>query len=86
MGGSDTIFAWDPSRFHGTSLQEYLPSSNMVSESYQLGLVCITPNCIPGLWEKYAKEQATLEELRKGVLGDEVDDDQRVLLYFITQN
>ena len=75
MGGSDTIFAWDPSHFHGTSIQEYLPSSNIVSKSYQLGLVRITPNCIAGLWEKYAKEQVTLEELREGVLGDEVHDD-----------
>jgi hypothetical protein len=75
MGGSDTLLAWDPSHFHGTSLQEYSPSSNMVSESYQLGLACVTPNRIPGLWEKYAKEQMTLEELREGVLGDEDDED-----------
>jgi hypothetical protein len=75
MGGSDTLLAWDPSHFHGTSLQEYSPSSNMVSEFYQLGLACITPNRIPRLWEKYAKKQATLEELREGVLGDEDDED-----------
>ena len=75
MGGSDTLFAWDPSHFHGMSLQEYSPSSNMFSESYQLGLVCITPNRIPGLWEKYAKEKVTSEELQEGVLGDEIDVD-----------
>jgi hypothetical protein len=67
--------AWDPSHFHGTSLQEYSPSSNMVSEIYQLGMVCITPNRIPGLWEKYALEQVTLEEVREGVLGESDDDE-----------
>jgi hypothetical protein len=67
--------AWDPSHFHGTSLQEYSPSSNMVSEIYQLGMVCITPNRIPELWEKYALEQVTLEEVREGVLGESDDDE-----------
>lgn len=62
--------AWDPSHFHGTSLQEYSPSTNMVSQYYQLGMVCITPNRLPALWEEYAMEQATLEELREGVLGE----------------
>ena len=70
-GGSDSFSAWDPSHFHGTSLQEYSPFSGMISKSYQLGLVCITPNRIPGLWEKYARKKATFEELREGVLGDE---------------
>jgi hypothetical protein len=70
--------AWDPSHFHGTSLQEYSPSTNMVSQYYQLGMVCITPNRFPKLWEKYVKQQATLEELREGLLGegDEDSDDE----------
>jgi hypothetical protein len=80
MGGSDSILAWDPSHFHGTSLQEYFPSSNMVSEFYQDGLVCITPNRIPGLWEKYSIQQATLEQVKEGVLsdgdGDEADNNE----------
>jgi hypothetical protein len=74
MGSTDTLFAWDPSHFHGTSLQDYSPSSNMVSEYYQLGMVCITPNRIPGLWEKYAMEMATLKEVREGVLGESGED------------
>jgi hypothetical protein len=70
--------AWDPSHFHGMSLQEYSPSSNMVSKIYQLGMVCITPNHIPGLWKRYALDQVTLEEVREGVLGesDEDSDDE----------
>ena len=58
MGGSDSLVAWDPSHFHGTSLQEYLPTSNMVSQFYQVGLACVTPNRVPGLWKKYAEKQA----------------------------
>ena len=74
MGGSDSLVTWDPSHFHGTSLQDYSPSSDMVSEFYQVGLACATPNRIPGLWKKYAMQQATLEEIREGVLSDSGDD------------
>jgi hypothetical protein len=75
MGGSDTLVAWDPSHFHGTSLQEYSPSSDMISEFYQVGLACVTPNRIPGLWKKYVEQEATLEQLKEGVLSDLDDDD-----------
>jgi hypothetical protein len=70
MGGNDTLVAWDPSHFHGTSLQDYSPSSNMVSDFYQVGLACVTPNRMPGLWEKFVLEQATLEEVQEGVFSD----------------
>ena len=78
MGGSDTVVAWDPSHFHGTSLQDYPPSFNMVSAFYQVGLACVTPNHIPKVWEQYASKQATLEQVRDGVLldGDGADDDE----------
>ena len=57
------------------TFQDYSPSSNMVSQFYQVGLACVTPNRIPGLWNKYARQQATLEQVREGVLSDgEVDD------------
>jgi len=74
MGGRDTLFAWDPSHFHGTSLQEYAPSSNMLSEFHQMGLVCITPNRIPGLWKRYAKKEVTLAQVKEGVFGESDDD------------
>jgi hypothetical protein len=47
----------------------------MVSEFYQVGLACVTPNRIPGLWKKYAKSQATLEEVKEKVLSDGEDGD-----------
>lgn len=77
-GGNDSLVVWDPSHFHGTSLQDYSPSSNTFSEFYQVGLACVTPNRIPGLWKKYAMQQATLDEVKEGILsdsdGDESDD------------
>jgi hypothetical protein len=78
MGSTDTLFAWIPSHYHGTSLQDYSPSDNMLSQYYQIGLVCITPNRIPGLWEKYAEKEVTLEEVREGVLleSDNDSDDE----------
>ena len=75
MGGNDTLIAWDPSHFCRTSLQEYLPSSNMIADFYQVGLACVTPNHIPGLWEKYVMQQATLEQVKEGVLSDSDDDE-----------
>ena len=76
MGSTDTLFAWDPSHYHGTSLQYYSPSSEMFSENSQLGLVCITPNRIPGLWNKYAVKQVTSEEVRdRVIIGNDVGSD-----------
>lgn len=76
MGGSNSLVAWDPSHFHGTSLQEYPPSSNMVSQFYQVGLACVTPNRVPGLWKRYAEKDASLAEVRDGVLSDSDDESE----------
>ena len=75
MGGSDTLVSWAPSHFHRMSLQDYSPSSNMVSQFYQVSLACVTLNRIPGLWKKYAMQQATLEQVREGVLSDAEDNE-----------
>ena len=74
MGSTDTLLAWNPSHFHGTNLQDYTPSSDMISKIYQLGLVCITLNRIPGLWEKYAMKQVALENVNEGVNGEDDED------------
>jgi len=37
-------------------------------------LVFVTHNRIRGLWEKYAKQQVTLEDLRDNVISDGEDD------------
>jgi hypothetical protein len=46
----------------------------MLTKFYQVGLACVTPNRIPGLWEKYAMQQATLQEVKEGVLSNSESD------------
>jgi hypothetical protein len=76
-GGGDTLIAWDPSHFHGTSLQDYPPTSQKISDFNQIGLAIVTPNRIPGLWEKYAKDQVTLGELKEAIISDNEDDEDK---------
>ena len=52
QGGDDTIVVWDPSHFHGTSLQDYPPTSQTISEFNQIGLAIVSPSHFPQLWEK----------------------------------
>ena len=75
MGDSDTLVTWDPPHFQGTSLQDYSPSSNMVSQINQVGMACVTPNHVPGLQMKYVMQQATLEQVKDSVLSDGDDGD-----------
>jgi hypothetical protein len=63
--GSDSLIAWESSHFHGTSLQKYPPSSDMISGLYQDGLLFVTSDHIPGLRKKYAQQQMTLEKSEK---------------------
>ncbi|KAF8223892.1 hypothetical protein L208DRAFT_1515702 [Tricholoma matsutake] len=73
-GGNDTIVAWDPSHFHGTSLQDYLPKTDAISQYNQVGLAIVTPNWIPGLWKKYAKEQAALDKMLDSIVSDDEEE------------
>jgi hypothetical protein len=75
-GASDTIIAWDPSHFHGTSLQDYPPSTQTISDFHQIGLAIVTPNRIPGLWEGLATKQVTLGDLKEKMMLDDEDDDK----------
>lgn len=70
-GGSDSLVAWDPSHFHGTSLQDYPPSSNMISEFHQVGLACVTPNRIPGLWNESMQQDGAHSNLEAELDGGE---------------
>lgn len=65
QGSADTIVAWDPSQWHGTSLQDYPPTTQILSDYNQTGLAIVTSNRISQVWEKYMEEKLTLEELDK---------------------
>jgi hypothetical protein len=43
-GGPDTVVAWQPSHWHGTSLQNYHPDTQVVADLNQTGLSIFTPN------------------------------------------
>jgi hypothetical protein len=75
QGSSDSLVVWNPSHFHGTSLQEYPPSSDRILELYQDGLNFVIPNHITGLWKKYAQQRVTLKEVRKRNVNDEKDEE-----------
>lgn len=63
-GGSDTLVAWHPSHWHGTSLQNYPPTTQVIPEVIQCGLSIVTPKRLTSLWKKYVAEQLTLEQMR----------------------
>jgi hypothetical protein len=79
QGGGDTIVAWDPSHFYGTSLQNYPPTSETISEFNQIGLAIVTPNHIPQLWKKYVAKQISLKELREAMESDDEDDEDEIV-------
>jgi hypothetical protein len=71
QGGNDTIVAWDPSHFHGTSLQDYPPSTQTISEFNQIGLAIVTPNRIPQLWKKYIEKLVSVQQLMEEMESDD---------------
>jgi hypothetical protein len=73
-GGDDTVVAWDPGHFHGTSLQDYLPTSQTISDFNQIGLAIATPSRLPQLWKRYAEKKMTLQQLKEEVESDDEDD------------
>ena len=78
QGGGDTIVAWDPSHFHGTSLQDYPPTSQTISEFNQIGLAIVTPSRFTQLWKKYMEKQVTLQQLGEGMESDDEDENSLV--------
>jgi len=44
QGGPDTVVAWDPEHWHGTSLQNYSPTTQVISTLNQTGLSIFTQN------------------------------------------
>ena len=75
-GGPDTVVAWHPSHWHGTSLQNYHPDTQVVSDFNQAGLSIFTPNRLSNLWKKYSQKELSLEELRvEWALGSDGEED-----------
>ena len=62
-GGNDTVVAWDPSHWHGTSLQDYEPTLQHISDFNQVGLAIVTPNRLGEAWKEFARNNMTLDDL-----------------------
>ena len=61
LGGPDTVVAWHPYHWHGTSLQNYHPDTQVVSDFNQAGLLIFTPNRLSNLWKKFSEKELSLE-------------------------
>jgi hypothetical protein len=69
-GGPDTVVAWQPFHWHGTSLQNYHPETQVVSEFNQAGLSIFTPKRLSNLWNRYNENLISAEELEEEWLWD----------------
>jgi hypothetical protein len=75
-GGPDTVVAWHPSHWHGTSLQNYNPDTQVVSDFNQAGLSIFTPKRLSNLWKKYSQKELSLEQLKgEWALGSDEEED-----------
>jgi hypothetical protein len=75
-GGPDTVVAWQPSHWHGTSLQNYDPDTQVVSDFNQAGLSIFTPKRLSNIWTKYSKKEITQEEMKaEWALGSDAEED-----------
>ena len=59
-----------------TSLQDYPPETDAISQYNQVGLAIVTPNRIPGLWKKYAMEQAAFDEMLESIVSDDEEPEE----------
>ena len=48
-GASNTVVAWNPADWHGTSLHHISPEVGAVSKFHQSGLTICTPACLENL-------------------------------------
>jgi len=51
QGGPDTVVAWDPEHWHGTSLKIIHQQLQVISTLNQTGLSIFTPERLPGIWK-----------------------------------
>jgi hypothetical protein len=59
---ADSVVAWIPKAWHGTSLQCRDPNNPAI---FQAGLSIVTPTGIAGLWQEVLDKKISLEEARK---------------------
>jgi len=66
----NTLIAWKPSKFHGTSLQKVEPALK-ATDFRQMGLAILTSNRLPAAWRKYLNDEMTEAEVVQHLAKDE---------------
>jgi len=66
----NTLIAWKPGKFHGTSLQKVQPTLK-ATDFWQMGLAILTSNRLPGAWRKYLINEMTEAEVVQHLAKDE---------------
>ena len=61
LGAKNTLIAWQPDHFHGTSLQLFSPGDSD-PECCQRGLAIVTPKQLPYVWMKYKQNEINWAE------------------------
>jgi hypothetical protein len=72
-GAPNSLVIWRPEDWHGTSLQDFSPSSE-VPEFTQRGVAIVTPTRLKGVWDKYVAGQITVEEVEADLAKQNVDE------------
>lgn len=69
----NTLIAWKPGKFHGTSLQKVNPTLK-ATDSHQAGLAIVTSNRLPAAWKKFLQNEMTQTQVAQHLsAGEEVE-------------
>ena len=69
----NTLVIWRPADWHGTSLQDFSPFSE-VPKFTSRGVAIVTPSHLKGVWERYQAGQMTLEEVEADLAKKNADE------------
>lgn len=69
-GAKNTLIAWQPFHFHGTSLQRFSPHEKDPSCT-QRGMAIVTPARLEKVWEDYVANKISREDALRSVFSVE---------------
>ncbi|KAF8340075.1 hypothetical protein F5887DRAFT_919603 [Amanita rubescens] len=71
----NTLIAWKPGKYHGTSLQKVKPTLK-ATDFRQTGLAIVTSNRLPAAWKKFLNNEMSKEEVVNDIAsGEEAETD-----------
>jgi len=69
-GAKNTLIAWQPDHFHGTSLQYFSPEDDN-PDCVQRGLAIVTPKRLPKVWSQYKEKKINRQDATRSIYRDE---------------